>query len=1068
MLDAEFYQRVVGEFSQSENAQSLKKKAGKDKITLTGLNDFGRSLVLAYLLDAQDKPVIYITKSEQEELRIQTLLGKLWGKKARIYPTLRSSNINRQEYIENFSKRIKLIDKLKDPKTISFFTGSNLIEPLSASASKIQIKIGQEISIAELISDLSGAGFERQEKVFQVGEMAMRGEILDVFPYSSDEPFRIVFNGDKVEEIYSFEPLKGKKEESVDKLSIEAIKSKSFGPNLAEYLESNQDDFIVVLDHTEEITQTLYEIFVASESAKLASINKALDNISLIKIEAIASDEINSIPFTFFAPSLYVSQMERLVGDIKKYIKDGWQIGIATDKEKSIRQIFDEADIALNENPLVVPRMAGGSVSNPNLKLLIISDEEIFSISTKVEVKTSAKRQRLFLADIERGDFIVHNDHGIGRLIDIQKITLNEVEREYLILEYAKGDKLYVPVDQIDKISKYVSVDGRDPQLTRLSSSSWKKAVSKIKKESHQFAKELLDLYAKRQLAQGISFNAEEFWQKAISDSFSHKETPDQETVINEIIRDMQQEKSMDRLLVADVGFGKTEVAIRAAFQAVTSGYQVAVLAPTTILVEQHYKTFQERLSSFKARVAALSRFKSKGEQDQVVRELKLGEVDVVIGTHRLLSKDIKFKNLGLIIIDEEQRFGVTHKEKLKMLRSEVDVLSLTATPIPRTLNLALSGIRDISVIETPPTNRLPILTTVTPDSTKVIQEAIEKEIKRGGQAYFVHNRVQTIDSMQHKLEQLMPEVRFVNAHGQMGERLLAKIMQDFNQNKYDVLIASTIIENGIDNPNVNTLIVDEAGKFGLSQLHQLRGRIGRGKVQAYSYFLYNKGKLSPKALERLKTIQDNTELGSGYNIAMRDLQIRGAGGVLSKQQHGHITAIGLSLYTKLLNKAVDEMKSGNKIDVSDVTIDLPVSAFLPVKYVEAESQRLKIYQTLGVLEDKKELEKEFEGIVANYGKLPPEVINLKRLLEMKISALSTQVVTAITAKNTNPSNLEPDYLVTISLTETPEPTSLKPLLGMVQNLQVGEKELKIRANELDGNWMEKLEEFILKIKKAS
>lgn len=1067
MQDKEFYQRVAGEFSKSKNAQSLKTKAGKEKITLTGLNDFGRSLVLAYLLESQDKPIVYITKSEQEELRIQTLLNKLWGKRAKIYPTLRSSNINRQEYIENFSKRIRLIDKLKDTKSISFFTASNLIESLSASASKIQLKIDQELSLANLTSDLSGAGFERQEKVFQVGEMAVRGEVIDIFPLSSDIPYRIVFNGDKIEEIYSFDPLKGKKEDNVDKLSVLAIKSKSFGPNLAEYLEKNSQDFVVILDHTEEITQTLYEMFVASESSKLASINKALDNIPMIKIEAIASDDINSIPFTFFSPSLYVSQMERLVKDVKKHLKNGWQIGIATDKDKAIKQIFDEADIALNDNPLLLPRIAGGSVSNATQKLLIISDDEIFSISRKVEVKTSLKRQKLFMADIERGDFVVHTDHGIGRLIDVQKIKLNEVEREYLILEYAKGDKLYVPVDQIDKISKYVSVDGREPQPTRLSSSSWKKAVAKIKKESHQFAKELLDLYAKRQLAQGISFNAEEIWQKAISDSFIHKETPDQETVINEIIRDMQQEKSMDRLLVADVGFGKTEVAIRATFQAVASGYQVAVLAPTTILVEQHYKTFVDRLSSFKAKVAALSRFKTKAEQAQVVRELRLGEIDVVIGTHRLLSKDIKFKNLGLIIIDEEQRFGVTHKEKLKMLRSEVDVLSLTATPIPRTLNLALSGIRDISVIETPPTNRLPIITTVTPDSTKVIQEAIEKEIKRGGQAYFVHNRVQTIDSMQHKLEQLMPEIRFVNAHGQMGERLLAKIMQDFSQNKYDVLIASTIIENGIDNPNVNTLIVDNAGNFGLSQLHQLRGRIGRGKVQAYSYFLYNKGKLSPKALERLKTIQDNTELGSGYNIAMRDLQIRGAGGVLSRAQHGHITAIGLSLYTKLLNKAIDEMRSGNKIDVSDVTIDLPVSAYLPIKYVEAESQRLKIYQTLGVMDDRKELEKEFESIVSNYGKLPTEVANLKKLLEIKISALSTQVVTAITAKNTNPSNLEPDYLVTISLTETPEPTSLKPLLGMVQNLQVGDKELKIRANELQGNWMEKLEEFILKIKKS-
>lgn len=1068
MSEAEFYQRVAGEFAKSETAQTVKTKAGKEKLTLTGLNDFGRSLILAYLLASQTKPIIYITKSEQEQLRIQTLLEKLWGHKAKLYPSLRSSNINRQEFISNFAQRIRLADQLSRPQTITFFTGHNLMEPLSESTETIQIKVGQTINALALVSQLSGAGFERQDKVFQAGEIAVHGGIVDVFPFSADLPLRIVFNDNEIEDIYTFEPVKGKKDEVLPHATIEAIKGQSLGPNLAEYLEAHANEFIVILDHTEEITQTLYEMFVASESAKLAHINKALDAVPLIKIEAIASNPDATVAFSFFEPSLYVSQMERLVGDIKKHLKAGWQIGIATDKGKAITQIFDEAELSLHDNPLLLPRVAGESVSNPDLKLLIVTDDEIFSISAKVATTTSAKRQRLFLADIERGDFIVHNDHGIGRLIDIQKIELNGVEREYLILEYAKGDKLYVPVDQIDKISKYVSVDGRDPQLTRLSSSSWKKVVSKIRKESHQFAKELLDLYAKRQLAQGIAFNAEEFWQKAISDSFKHQETPDQETVINEILRDMQQDKSMDRLLVADVGFGKTEVAVRAAFQAVTSGYQVAFLAPTTILVEQHHKTFTERLTPFKVKTAALSRFKSKTEQTQVVNELKLGEVDVVIGTHRLLSKDIKFKNLGLVIIDEEQRFGVTHKEKLKMLRSEVDVLSLTATPIPRTLNLALSGIRDISVIETPPTNRLAIITTVTPDSTQVIQEAIEKEIKRGGQVYFVHNRVQTIDSMQHKLEKMMPEIRFVNAHGQMGERMLAKIMQDFNLNKYDVLIASTIIENGIDNPNVNTLIVDDAGKFGLSQLHQLRGRIGRGQVQAHAYFLYNKGKLSPKALERLKTIQDNTELGSGYNIAMRDLQIRGAGGVLSKQQHGHITAIGLSLYTKLLNKAIEEMKSGQKIDVSDVTIDLPVSAYLPVKYVEAESQRLKIYQTLGVLEDKTELESQFAEILSNYGKLPVEVQNLKSLLELKLTALATQVVTSIVAKNLNPSNLEPDYAISIFLTETPQPYSLKPLLSMVENLQIGEKELRIKARDLGDNWIAKLEEFVSKIKKSA
>ncbi|RLC37838.1 transcription-repair coupling factor [candidate division Kazan bacterium] len=1024
--------------------------------------------MLAGLVHRASKPIIFVTRSEQEQFRIQKLLRELWGISPVIYPPLRSSNVNRQEFIENFNKRIKIVKDLNSLGKIFFFVGNNLIEPLSAPATSIKLKVGDEISPPSLVAKLISLGFDRQAKTFQVGEIAHRGEVVDIFPLGNDSPHRIKFTGNKIDGIYSFDPVSGNKIKDDSSINISALKNRSFAPTLVEYISQNKQNFITILDHTEELMQSLYEMFVASENTKLAVVNKALDSIPLIKIEAIASGDVSQISFDFTDAPIYASQMDKLTNDISKRIKDKWQVAISSDKQKSLGQILKEADLAPGKNPQFLPPIAGVGVVSPSLKLVVLTDQEIFATTdTQAEAKTSHREQRLFMADIEKGDYIVHNDHGIGRLIDIQKIQLNGVEREYLILEYAKGDKLYAPVDQIDKISKYISIDGRTPQLTRLSSHSWKRTIGKIRKESHKFAKELLDLYAKRQLKQGISFNSEEFWSKALSDSFIYSETPDQETVINKILRDMERDKPMDRLLVADVGFGKTEVAVRAAFKAVTSGYQVAYLAPTTILVEQHYKTFTERLKQFGTRVAALSRFKSKKDQAKIIAQLKVGEVDIVIGTHRLLSKDIKFKNLGLVIIDEEQRFGVAHKEKLKMLRSDVDVLSLTATPIPRTLNLALSGIRDISVIETPPTNRLPIITTVAPYSNNLIKQAIEKEVRRGGQVYFVHNRVQTIDTMQHKLKRLMPEVKFIHAHGQMSERLLAKIMQEFNQNKYDVLIASTIIENGLDNPNVNTLIIDDAGHFGLSQLHQLRGRIGRGQVQAYAYFLYNKGKLSLKALERLKTIQENTDLGSGYNIAMRDMQIRGAGGVLSKQQHGHITAIGLSLYTKLLNKAIDEMRAGRKVDVSDVTIDLPVSAYLPTKYVDAESQRLKIYQTLGTIENDRVLNQEFKNIEENFGKLPEEVVNLKKLLMLKLSALNTQVVTAITAKNIKSSTEIPEYQIIIHLTKTPKPKTLEPLLKLAPSLQIGEKEIRVSQRDFSHDWLTDLTKFVQEIKKS-
>lgn len=1063
-MDEQFYRSLLEKFATTAPFSQLVKFAGAKSITLTGLNQFGRVLMLA-ALQQQGRPIVFITKNEQEEFRIQKLLQDLFQTNAQIYPPLRADQFNRQEFIANFDTRLRIGETLTRPATITLFSSRNLIEPLSLSSSSLKLSVGDELSPQQLIGDLAALGFERQTKVFQIGETATRGEVVDVFPLRAEHPWRIVFTGNQIEQIHAFEPVDGRKLDAHQHIDIPALKLKNFAPTLSEFLEEHKTELLVVMDHTEEILQSLYEVFMASENVGLVGLNKALDRLPLIKIEAIASQETNQINFEFMTPPIYASQIDRLTRDIKRHLADGWQIGIATDKATSLTQILAEADIATNHNPLLLPPANQIGTISPILKTLILTDEEIFSIVTNIDNKASKKQQRLFMADIQRGDYIVHNDHGIGRLLDIQRIELNGIEREYLILEYAKGDKLYVPVDQIDKISKYVSVDGREPQLTRLASVAWKRVISKIRKESHKFAKELLDLYAKRQLNHGISFDSDALWEKALADSFSYQETPDQETVINEILADMHKDKPMDRLLVADVGFGKTEVAIRAAFKAVTSGYQVAVLAPTTILVEQHYKTFTERLQSFNSRIAALSRFKSKADQATVVAQTKLGEIDIVIGTHRLLSKDIKFKNLGLVIIDEEQRFGVAHKEKLKLLRSEVDVLSLTATPIPRTLNLALSGIRDISVIETPPTNRLPIITTVVPYGSNTVKEAVEREIKRGGQAYFVHNRVQTIDTVQHRLEQLMPEIKFVHAHGQMSERMLARIMQDFNQHKYDVLIASTIIENGIDNPNVNTLIVDDAGRFGLSQLHQLRGRIGRGKVQGYSLFMYNKGKMSERALERLKTIQENTELGSGYNIAMRDMQLRGAGGVLSKQQHGHITAIGLSLYTKLINKAVDEMRAGKKIDVSEVTIDLPVSAYLPVKYVDAESQRLKIYQTLGVIEDEPLLEEEFKQLETNYGKLPAEVMNLKKLLLLKLIALRTQLITAVTARNLNPSNLPPLYQLTIQFTQPPKPKTLEPIIKLIPSLTVGEKDIKFNHTDLTGDWLDSLTRLIEKIR---
>lgn len=1008
--------------------QSLKRRLDNGKTYITGLNNAGKLLLLSQIGQDVKKKIIYIIKNESEQIALGRELRQLTDVPIHTYPDLKSEQINRQEYIDNFQVRASAIQALKQqPSGVFVFPVNALIEPLTVPAAAISLERGSAHEPEKILANLIAGGYERQSKVFQNGEVAMRGGVLDIFPIGRTHPYRLEFDGNTIVSIVEFDPVNNKIINQHKKITISAIKNEKISSYLLGVIESAPKDYLVIFNQADELFQMLYELYRGGnqhDNGILTTVSKQLDNLSAWHFVSIPPTDTGLIRFDVAGAPLFANDLNRLATEIKKYSQKNWQIILATDKDKQLIPALENSQISFGRElkdkvALVNMKTVEGLIS-PSLKTILLTDQELFSPITErsgTVKKTPKRRQLAFLAQIEKGDYVVHTDHGIGQLTDIGTMEINGVSREYLTIKYSGADRIYVPVDQIDKISKYISVAGEKPTLSRLSSQSWKRLVSKVRKESQEFAKELLDLYAKRALREGIAFDSADFWEKALADSFVYEETPDQEQVIQEILDDMEKSKPMDRLLVADVGFGKTEVAIRAAFKAVTSGFQVAFLAPTTILVEQHLKTFTERLSPFGVQVAALSRFRSPAEQKRIVAGLKTREVDVVVGTHRLLSEDIRFANLGLVIVDEEQRFGVRHKEKLKMMRAEIDVLSLTATPIPRTLNLALSGIRDISVIETPPINRLPIQTTVAPFDMGAVKGAILNEVKRGGQVYFVHNRVATIASMTNKLQEILPEVRFVYAHGQMPERLLAKIMEGFRGGRYDCLVASTIIENGLDNPNVNTLIIDNAGHFGLSQLHQLRGRIGRGKVQAYAYFYYNAGKLSGKALERLKTIAGHTELGSGYQIALRDLQIRGAGGVLSKRQHGHISAVGLTLYTKLLNRAVEELKTGYKPRVDTITVDLPISAYLPESYIDNEAQRIKAYQQLALIEDGKELKEAAAELKEKFGDLPREVINLFALLKLKLAALETQKISSIIARNIAPSGSKaPEYIANIAL----------------------------------------------------
>ena len=644
----------------------------------------------------------------------------------------------------------------------------------------------------------------------------------------------------------------------------------------------------------------------------------------------------------------------------------------------------------------------------------LITDSEIFGWERpqpRAKQREVAETPESVYADLQAGDYVVHIDHGVGRFVGLVQRELDSHNREFLAVEYDGGGQLYVPVHQADRLTRYVGAEGVEPALDRLGGQEWHEKKSRVKEAVLEVAQEMLDLYARRNVVQGYSFKPDTQWQKELEDSFPYVETDDQKRAIADIKHDMESPRPMDRLLCGDVGYGKTEVALRAAFKAVMDGKQVAILVPTTVLAQQHYETFLQRLAAFPIKVEMLSRFRSPREQDEILLALAIGEIDIIIGTHRLISSDVQFKELGLVIIDEEQRFGVTHKEHLKKLRTEVDVLTLTATPIPRTLYMALTGVRDISNLNTPPEERLPIVTHVGPYSPKLVRQAILRELERGGQIFFVHNRVNTIDAMKAHLNQLVPEAHVDVGHGQMPEHELADVMHRFNSGDVDILLSTTIVESGLDIPNANTLIVDRADTFGLAQLYQLRGRVGRGAARAYAYFFRHR-KLSPtlEGQQRLEVIAENTQLGAGYSIAMRDLEIRGAGELLGTRQHGHIQAVGFHLYTSLLADAVrqirriesvhqgDHKKDGKgKIDIAlasltqpismPVNVDLPLTVGIPADYIADQDLRLRLYRRIADLRDEFEIEALTNEFSDRFGELPEMVQNLFYQMRVKLRA---------------------------------------------------------------------------------
>lgn len=666
-------------------------------------------------------------------------------------------------------------------------------------------------------------------------------------------------------------------------------------------------------------------------------------------------------------------------------LAEGWQLGISADPPHPTRN-------------LVAPRVGSGNKQGKTTVLL--TDTEVFGFTKQRRLsKKRPVHHQAFLSEIQPGDYVVHVGHGIARFGGLTRIDSEGSEREYLILNYASGDRLYVPTTQIDRVSRYIGGGEEPPALSRLGTQEWARVKQRVKDSVGNIAQELLGLYAAREVIPGFAFSPDTLWQQELEAAFPYVETPDQIEAVQAVKEDMERAKPMDRLICGDVGYGKTEVALRAAFKAVLDGKQVAILVPTTVLAEQHFATFTKRLQAFPLKVEVLSRFCSEKEQRSILEGLANGTVDICIGTHRLLQKDVVFKDLGLVIIDEEQRFGVAHKERLKQMRKQVDVITLSATPIPRTLHMSLAGVRDMSTMETPPEERLPIKTYVAEWDDRLVREAILRELERNGQVFFVHNRVQTISAFAHQLEFLVPEARIAIAHGQMAEEELEAAMLDFTVGKSDVLVCTTIIESGLDIPNVNTLIVNRADRLGLTQLYQLRGRVGRGSNRAYAYFLVEKGKrLTPQAKKRLKTIFEAQELGAGFRIAMRDLEIRGAGNLLGVEQSGHIAAVGFDLYCRLLSEAVEELKAKQdgvpraRISRPAPPIALPLSGHIPEGYVPDLSTRLALYQRLARAAIVEEVEDIAQELADRFGALPAAAEDLLYMVKIKLLAIEVGI----------------------------------------------------------------------------
>ncbi|RJP25892.1 MAG: transcription-repair coupling factor [Candidatus Abyssobacteria bacterium SURF_5] len=988
-----------------------------------GLWGAARRLFAAELAEASDRVLLYVTSTRDAA---ETALGDLESfyrhKPLHLFPPreyLPPSDVLPPD--QNVSERMltlrALLNSAKNRKRpfivapvrslLQYLAKPGRVEPLLLS-----LHTGDNWPLEQLSLALVERGYRRRSMIDTRGEFSIRGGIVDIFPICAEDPYRLEFFGDEIESIRVFDPLSQRSFEQVQQMEImprnfwiDSPDSEGDRTTLFEYLP---EDAMVVWDEPLAIEAEAGSALAAPAfdmgREPIATLDGVLQGsvlpmlcLSRFKQSSDRFSEAAGLTVQCHSLEPISGRLTAFVDKLDEWLQKRYQVVIVCNNQgesKRLMELLQDAGMhphfhaAYQERTqllITLGRLKNGFALD-EAELVVASDQEIFQRYTHRRPRKKFKGGAPIanFTDLRVGDYVVHVNHGIGLYRGI--VYLPEQKSEFLVLEYLDGDKLYVPVNMLQLVQKYVGSDDEPPKLYKLGGTAWFRVQERVRRAIRDMAGELLDLYAARQVLPGIEFSQDGRWQGEFEEAFLYRETEDQLSAIEDVKEDMERPHPMDRLICGDVGYGKTEVALRAAFKCVMDSRQVAILVPTTILAQQHYTTFRERLADYPVRVEMLSRFKSAAEQKKIVAEVAEGKIDIVIGTHRLIQNDIAFKNLGLIVIDEEQRFGVAHKERLKQLRKMVDVLTLTATPIPRTLHMALMGVRDMSVINTAPEERLSVITVVAEYNEKLIREAVLREMAREGQVFFVHNRVETINRMANFLRRLIPEARIETAHGQMRERELQSVMERFLEKEIDVLTCTTIIGSGLDIPTVNTMLINRADAFGLADLYQLRGRVGRYKHRAYAYLLIPGHKaLSEVAQKRLKAIEEFSELGSGFKIALRDLEIRGAGNILGAEQHGDIAAVGFEMYCQLLEEAVAELRGEKPEKLLLPTAEFELDSLIPDSYVSSPSQKLSLYKKIGLARSEAHVDQIVEEIQDRYGQIPPETRNLVDLARVRV-----------------------------------------------------------------------------------